>query len=125
MARSDFLGGAYRDGAGLVADFHSLRHQYVSRIVETAASPKVAQELARHCDVGLTLGRYVHAALHDLTAAVDSFPSMLSRPAPESAALAATGTDGRENPLGSYLGPQTAISGHFARQAETEHASAG
>jgi integrase len=63
--QSDFL--AYRDADGLVADFHSLRHLYISRIVRSGATPKVAQKLARHCEVRLTLGRYAHAGLHDLT----------------------------------------------------------
>ena len=36
------------DSAGHVVDFHSLRHTYVSCIVYSRASVKVAQELARH-----------------------------------------------------------------------------
>lgn len=39
---------AYRDSAGRVADFHSLRHTYISRIISSGASVKAAQELARH-----------------------------------------------------------------------------
>jgi integrase len=50
---SDFL--AYRDSAGRVADFHSLRHTYVSRLVQSGANVKVAQELARHSTPMLTL----------------------------------------------------------------------
>jgi integrase len=118
----DFL--AYRDAAGLVADFHSLRHLYISRIVRSGATPKVAQELARHCDVRLTLGRYSHTALHDLTAAVDAMPDFLS-PAAELQTFAATGTDGKGGETGPKklspnLGPYPAILGDFERQAETE-----
>ena len=128
--QSDFL--TYRDAAGLVADFHSLRHLYISRIVRSGATPKVAQKLARHCDIRLTLGRYAHAGLHDLTAAVDALPNMLPTAA-EREALAATGTDGKrppmprngKNSLGPFLGPQMAILGDFQRQAETERASSG
>jgi integrase len=132
--RSDVL--AYRDAAGLVADFHSLRHLYVSRVVRSGATPKVAQELARHCDVRLTLGRYSHVALHDLTAAVDALPDLLPKQA-ERQALAATGTDGGgpgdarpmprkgKNSLGPNLGPYSAISGDSERQAETERPQAG
>ena len=58
------------------ADFHSLRHLYISRIVRSGVTPKVAQELARHSTVTLTLGRYSHAGLYDLAAAVDSLPPM-------------------------------------------------
>jgi integrase len=127
--QSDFL--TYRDGAGLVADFHALRHLYISRIVRSGATPKVAQELARHCDVRLTLGRYAHVALHDLTAAVDALPDLMP-PGAAQEALLATGTDGagpgkaRPQPgngqitLGPNLGPYMAISGDFGTQAEME-----
>ncbi len=122
--QGDFL--TYRDAAGFVADFHSLRHLYISRVVRSGASPKVAQELARHCDVRLTLGRYAHVALHDLSAAMDALPDMLpAGPQAERAALPATGTDGKAVETGQknlvpFLVPQTAISGDSERQTETE-----
>src|SRR5262249_47189692 len=59
--RSDFL--AYVDADGRYADFHALRHTYISRIVQSGASAKTAQTLARHSTVQLTLGRYAHASL--------------------------------------------------------------
>ena len=34
------------------------------------------QELARHSDIRLTLGRYAHASLHDMGAAVDALPAL-------------------------------------------------
>jgi len=115
--QTDFL--AYRDSAGNVADFHSLRHLYISRIVRSGASPKVAQELARHCDVRLTLGRYAHVGLHDLTATVDALPDLMSS-SEVLGALAATGTDGNgQNSLGPSLGLQPAKSRDFVRQSET------
>lgn len=118
----DFL--AYRDAAGGVADFHSLRHLFVSRVVRSGATPKVAQELARHCDVRLTLGRYAHVALHDLTAAVDALPDLL-QPSREREALRLTGTDGNringKNSLGPFLGPQLAKTADFGGQARTEN----
>jgi integrase len=126
MAQSDFL--VYRDGAGLVADFHSFRHCYISRIVASGASAKVAQVLARHCDVRLTLGRYAHAALHDVAAAVDSLAGLVPVNGPREA-LAATGTDGRESKtfpvekLGPFLGPQRGISRDKAGQSGTENAA--
>src|SRR5262249_4616187 len=88
--QSDFL--AYRDSEGRHGDFHALRHTYVSLIVRSGASAKVAQELARHSTVQLTLGRYAHPALYDLTAAVNALPSLTS--GAEREALAETGTDG-------------------------------
>lgn len=63
-----------RDEAGRVVDFHALRHTYVSAVVNGGASVKVAQELARHSTPTLTIGRYAHARLHDLTAALEALP---------------------------------------------------
>ena len=119
--QSDFI--TYRDAVGRVADFHSLRHLYISRIVRSGATPKVAQKLARHCDVRLTLGRYAHAELPDLSAAMDALPDMLP-PAGEREALAATGTDGRPISLGPksgpFLGPQLAKTADSDGPARTE-----
>ena len=39
---------AYRDHAGLVADFHSLRHTFISNLARAGVHPKLAQSLARH-----------------------------------------------------------------------------
>lgn len=88
---SDFL--AYRDADGRVADFHSTRHTYISGIVAGGAPVKTAQELARHSTPVLTIGRYSHARLHDLTGALDALPSVTTAPtAPQSA----NGTEGIE-----------------------------
>ncbi len=134
VERSDFL--AYRNAAGLVTDFHALRHTYISRIVQGNASPKVAQELARHSTVTLTLGRYAHTGLYDLAAAVNDLPAIVTAPGPSHAnvdVLRATGTVGQgergrdlktgQNSLGPNLGPRPAISGDFLRQTETEAAA--
>ncbi len=91
---TDFL--IYRNRGGLYADFHALRHTYISQIVRSGASPKAMQTLARHSTSRLTLDRYAHVGLFDLTAAVNTLPNLAAAPGPaESAArvLAATGTD--------------------------------
>jgi len=122
--QSDLL--AYYDAAGRVADFHALRHSYISRIVQSGASAKTAQTLARHSTVQLTLGRYAHASLLDLASAVESLPPILpAGPQAERQALRATGTDGKagENApknLSPNLSPSGAISGDFLRQTETD-----
>jgi integrase len=57
MLRKD-LGVAhtpYRDAAGRVADFHSLRHTFISNLTRGGVSPKVAQSLAKHGSIGLTM----------------------------------------------------------------------
>ncbi len=117
--RSDFL--SYCDSEGRYADFHALRHTYISRIVQSGASAKTAQTLARHSTVQLTLGRYAHATLLDLASAVGALPPVDSTgPQAERQALAATGTDGRAKNLAPNLAPQPGQGGDFLRIAETE-----
>ena len=74
MDKTDFL--KYRDRDGQQADFHALRHTYLSRLGRSGASAKVMQRLARHSTVELTIGRYTHAGLSDLSAAVNKLPSL-------------------------------------------------
>jgi len=74
---SDFL--CYQDHAGLFADFHSLRHFFITSLERSGVSPKMAQTLARHSDIRLTLGVYTHVALHDQTAAIESLPGPLQK----------------------------------------------
>jgi integrase len=58
--RSDFL--VYVDSSGRFADFHALRHSYISLITQGGVHPKLAQRLARHSDINLTMSRYSHTA---------------------------------------------------------------
>jgi len=92
--RSDFL--QYQDADGRYADFHAQRHTHISAIVAGGASVKTAQELARHSTPTLTIGRYSHARLHDLTAALEALPDLTTPAATTATAevMAATGTDG-------------------------------
>jgi hypothetical protein len=46
---------AFRDDANRVFDFHSLRHQNVSNLAVAGVHPKIAQTLARHSTITLTL----------------------------------------------------------------------
>ncbi len=98
--RSGFLCYRTEDGT---ADFHSLRHTYLSRLGRSGASAKAMQKLARHTTVELTIGRYTHANLYDLAAAVDGLPPLLpvpesDRPEADSVALRATGTTDARKP---------------------------
>jgi integrase len=86
----DFL--AYRDSSGRVADFHSLRHTYVSNLARAGVSPKVAQTLARHSTITLTLDRYAHVGLLDVAGGVAQLPP-LPTTGDEPEALRQTGTD--------------------------------
>ncbi len=87
--RSGFL--AARDDAGRVVDFHALRHTFITNLARGGVHPKVAQTLARHSTVELTLGRYSHVLVEDQRAGVEALPAMTMRPA---GAARATGTAG-------------------------------
>ena len=96
MLRGDLnaAGIAYRDSEGRVGDFHSLRHSYITLLSQSGVTPRMAQELARHSDIKLTMNTYTHIGLHDAAAAVDSMPRLLPT-AGEGQTLRATGTDGK------------------------------
>ncbi len=95
--KSDFL--SYQNDDGLFADFHSNRHMFITSLEQAGLSPKMAQTLARHSDVRLTLGIYTHVGLHDQTSAIESLPAppSLGENESEAAALRATGTEGPLN----------------------------
>jgi integrase/recombinase XerD len=87
--KSDFL--SYRDENGLVADFHALRHTFVSNLANSGVHPKVAQQLARHSTITLTMDRYTHSLWEDQADAIMRLPNsaqQIEMPA------VATGTDG-------------------------------
>jgi integrase len=71
--KSDFL--AYEDHDGRFADFHSNRHTFVTNLERAGVTPRVAQTLARHSDIRLTMGIYTHIGLHDQTVAITSLPA--------------------------------------------------
>ena len=71
--KSDFLCHCNHDG--LYADFHSLRHWFITGLARAGISSKMAQTLARHSDIRLTLGVYTHIELPDRSAAIESLPS--------------------------------------------------
>jgi integrase len=70
---TDFL--AYKNHAGLFADFHSFRHLFITSLERAGIKPRMAQTLARHSDIRLTLGVYTHVELHDQSAAIESLPA--------------------------------------------------
>ena len=85
---SDYLRDKDRDGR--VADFHSLRHGFITYLVTANVPPKVAQTLARHSTITLTMDRYAHLGVGDLVDALKRLPAI-----PSVAAIArGTGTNG-------------------------------
>ena len=71
--KSDFL--CYCNHDGLFADFHGLRHRFVTSLERAGVRPKMAQTLARHSDIRLTLGVYTHVDLSDCSTAIESLPA--------------------------------------------------
>ncbi|GAA4424238.1 hypothetical protein GCM10023155_10030 [Bremerella cremea] len=72
MLRGDLkeAGLEYETGAG-VFDFHALRHYFVSNLSRGGVHPKMAQKLARHSDINLTMNTYTHVELEELTKELD------------------------------------------------------
>ena len=69
---SDFL--AYENQNGLFADFHSCRHLFITSLERAGISPKMAQTLAKHSDIRLTMNVYSPTELAEQTAAIAALP---------------------------------------------------
>lgn len=82
------------------ADFHSLRHSYLTLGGRSGIDLRTLQELAGHSNPKLT-ARYSHRRLYDLAGAVDKLPPLVP-PTPNTTAaeipLRSTGTDGAAVP---------------------------
>jgi len=64
---SDFL--KYQDSEGKFLDFHALRHTFITNLSLAGVAPQMAQKLARHSDIRLTMEIYTHV---DQDARVDA-----------------------------------------------------
>jgi len=84
----------YVDEGGRYADFHSLRHSYITALAKSGVHPKTAQSLARHSTISLTMDHYTHTVLEDQSEALKKLPD-LSAPDDEQKQKA-TGTAGAE-----------------------------
>jgi integrase len=93
-ARSFYL--AYKDNDGRYADFHALRHTFITNMVKSGISPKAAQSLARHSTIDLTMNVYTSLTVHDQASALASLSPVptLNGVVTGAKALQATGTDG-------------------------------
>jgi integrase len=88
----------------LYADFHSLRHTYLTLGGRAGIDLRTLQELAGHHSPILT-ARYSHRRLYDLAGAVERLPDFLppgADPACAAGTLAATGTDGGTSTYDSH-----------------------
>ena len=67
------------------ADFHSLRHSYLTLGGRSGIDLRTLQELAGHSKPELT-ARYSHRRLYDLAGAVDKLPNLVPTTGPDAAA---------------------------------------
>jgi integrase len=84
----------HTDGRGRVADFHALRATAITRWVRSGMTPAVAQRLARHSDIRLTMQTYTDVTDGDMRAALAKLPKLptTAPPAAEGQPERATGT---------------------------------
>src|SRR5690606_37258250 len=76
--KSEFL--MYCDSQGRYADFHANRHTFITNLGRAGVSPKIAQTLARHSDIRLTMNVYTHTDIAEKQAAVGSLPRLWEYP---------------------------------------------
>ena len=84
----------YRDDVGRVADFHALRHTFITNLANGGVHPKTAQALARHSTITLTMDRYSHTLMEEQSTALAALPDLTK---PARPAIRATGTAGPES----------------------------
>ncbi len=122
----ELAGIEYRDAAGRYADFHALRHTFVSNLASPTVHPKTAQSLARHSTITLTMDRYTHSFSGDEAAALATLPDVTT-PLPDS--MRATGTDDACPPASNSAdclaqsGRRESISGGADGHSGDRHAS--
>jgi integrase/recombinase XerC len=81
----------------LYADFHALRHSYLTLGGRAGIDLRTLQELAGHSTPTLT-ARYSHRRLHDLAGAVEKLPNLLPTAEKQTEARRGTGTEGDADP---------------------------
>ncbi len=70
----DAAGVPYETDEGVV-DFHASRGSYITNLVNSGASVKICQTLARHSTPSLTIGRYAKTTPDEIRGAVESLPN--------------------------------------------------
>ena len=80
------------DDRGRTVDRHALRTTFISWLSASGAAPRIAQALARHTDINLTMQSYTDPGLLDKVGAIAGLPDL--EDADNSEAARATGTDG-------------------------------
>ncbi len=102
----------------LYADFHALRHSYLTLGGRAGIDLRTLQELAGHATPTQT-ARYSHRRLYDLAGAVEKLPPLLPGALPTAAreALRATGTEGAA--AGALHAPYTPLTRSPATECDS------
>ncbi len=81
MLKADLAaaGIPYKDSQGRQADFHALRHTFITNLARSGVHPKTAQTLARHSTMELTMQVYTLVALDTKEEAVNQLPDFGSQ----------------------------------------------
>jgi len=82
---------------GEIIDFHALRHSFITGLAQGGVHPKIAQDLARHSTIELTLDRYTHTKLESRVEALGRLPDF--RPEEPRKPIAKTGTSDIEEKI--------------------------
>ena len=80
LHRSDLkdAGIPVKDREGRVIDFHGQRTTFITNLSRVGISPALAQKIARHSDINLTMGTYTQLEMAELGQAVERLPSLTS-----------------------------------------------
>lgn len=79
------------DSQGRVIDFHGQRTTFITNLSRAGLSPALAQKLARHSDVKLTMGTYTQMEMTELGSAVSKLRRL--SPMPENTPTHSQGVD--------------------------------
>ena len=69
----------YENTQGRVADFHALRHTFISNLARAGVHPRNAQALARHSTIDLTMNVYTHVNINDLADDIEALPAVTGK----------------------------------------------
>ncbi|MHC4638502.1 MAG: tyrosine-type recombinase/integrase [Planctomycetota bacterium] len=66
----------YTDASGRDCDFHALRHTFITNLALAGVHPAVAQKLARHSSIELTMKYYTHVLHTSEVSAIDALQNL-------------------------------------------------
>ena len=108
------------DERGRAVDVHAMRMTLATMLSKAGVAPRTAQEIMRHSDIRLTMEVYTDAKLLNVSGALDALPKLSPNEPSDNqpAAMRATGTDRKADPLFPPLfPPNTAQAGQSESSA--------